>query len=191
MATAGAANNTNDVATHWGSSFASVITSFPESGTLDSVHLYIAGYGTGGNYDARVAVYQDSTADTAMTGATLVWDSGEVDAGAWTPLGSGNGAWVTINAGGESLTSGQNLWIAIKGKYGYYLSDVDNATDAGDLALRIQVHGEGDDETVAFSATAGTDSSTYSVVRAIKAYVTYTASGGGSSILPLLNAYYG
>lgn len=182
MATAGATINETVNSDDWGASFASVITSFPENGTLDSVHVHASGYSTSAPYDASVAVYQNSTLDTAMTGATLVFDSAEVDSGVWTPLGSSNSAWRSIAAGGESLTGGQNLWIAIKGQFGYYIANVATGSE-GDLDLRIQSHGEGDDETVAWSATAGTDIGTQATTLAIKAYVTYTATGGGIEVL--------
>jgi hypothetical protein len=153
-------------------SFNCAASGVPANATLDSVEVYGRDNGTA---TLRVAVYEGGTSNTDFQGATLVWDSGASS----VLEGVASNQWNTITAGGESLTSGTRLWLAIKGLGGalrYRTPDLENGDweDQTDRDSTID-----NDTSVAFPSTLANapDGGTgYS----IKSVINYTESGGAS-----------
>jgi hypothetical protein len=77
------------------------------AGTLTSVSFY------GSRYDAdfrfaRLAVYQGGASDTNPAGASLIWDSGQLEI-------TGPGAqWWTFDADDSALAANTRTWLAIR-----------------------------------------------------------------------------
>jgi hypothetical protein len=125
----------------------------PENGTLDSVEVFYDDAGS--SDDWRIAVYENGTSDTNMDTAGLVFDSGEQTADGPT-LNSPD--WVSVTAGGESLTSGTRLWIALKAQGSmrrWYTPQAEN----NDVTDFVYATGMGNDEAVAFVDPCATTSS--------------------------------
>ncbi|MCW4001640.1 MAG: hypothetical protein NWE97_00410 [Candidatus Bathyarchaeota archaeon] len=113
--------------------------------TLTSISVWWGGTGTG-----RLAVYQGGALDN-LTGATLVWDAGEVA----IPATAG---WVTISGGSASLAKNEVTWIAWKcddADY-YYETSWDSASDFQSARGRAELTAEGVDSTDVWDATIGT-----------------------------------
>lgn len=182
MATWGASINANNNGSRWMANFAVSGESFPEDGTLDSVHLYGLRYSSG-TYDYRVAVYEGGTGANDINTATKVWDSGQRDG---TDFPAGSPDWVSISASG-SLTSGARVWIMVKGTYSFYWYSMQVA-DIGDLNTETMDGSPPDDvdEGVAFDDPAVTGMTVQNADDGMKGYITYTAGGAAGLIAPPL-----
>lgn len=172
MATYGALNNTN-ISSSRGSGLA-YLSSFtmPEDGTLDSVHAFFQDLGSSDSY--RFAIYEGGTSDTDITGATLVWQSSQVD----TEF-SGSGEWQSVAAGSESLTGSTRYWVVVHTASSSPTFSV-ASPDNGDLNLRCMFYLSSKGYlTGGFPSTAVATDGNASTIQSVKAYITYTAGGGG------------
>jgi len=112
--------------------------------TLTSISVWWGGTGTG-----RLAVYQGGALDNP-TGATLVWDAGQVA----IPATAG---WVTISGGSASLAKNTPTWLAWKcndANY-YYSTSWDSASDFQSGRGRVQLNDEGAASTDVWDAIIG------------------------------------
>lgn len=123
----------------------------PEAGTLDNVEVHIQFEDHGSGDSMRVALYKDGSAGNNVSGATLIEDLGTVV----TDGQAGN--WVTATSStNPSLTTSDELWIAVKGSYSagsdyirYQSTDPSN----GVFGARYLGSDEADDETDAWDAS--------------------------------------
>ena len=115
-----------------------------DSMTLTSISVWWGGTGTG-----RLAVYQGGALDNP-TGATLVWDAGEVA----IPETAG---WVTISGGSASLAKNTPTWLAFKCNDAnhFYETSWDSASDFQSGLGRAQLNDEGAASTDVWDATIG------------------------------------
>jgi len=136
---------------------------------VTSISIWWGGTGTG-----RLAVYQGGALDNP-TGASLVWDAGEVAI-------PETGGWVTISGGNASLTKNTVTWLAFKtdnANY-YYSTSWDSASDFQSGRGRAELTAEGGASTDAWDATVGTYSFGnywYDI------YITYETEGPSSGTI--------
>lgn len=144
-----------------------------EAGTLTDVHVYAAGWVGGAKF--RLAVYQGGSASDP-TGATLVWESGEItDTNGTAGWRAAVGTWSQTVTG--SLTASRT-WIFVKNSDGLtYLTN----TDDGDWATGSERSSISNTTSVAYPSTVPTDPGTFGA-ETVKAYLTYTASA--PSLIP-------
>lgn len=178
MATLGALNNTTTTASRGSANAYFTSVTMPEDGTLDSMSAFLFDLGSSDDY--RYAVYTGGTSDSDINGATLVWDSGLITA---APTSS---AFNTITAGGESLSSGARLWLAVHTNSSVVTYTV-ASPDHGDLNLRTDYWASGLGYLAGgFPSTAGSATGAISTTQAVKAFITYTAGGGGGILIPVV-----
>lgn len=153
---------------------------FPSGGgTVSDINFYAAKI-SGGGTDFRVALYQGGTSSTDPTGATLAWDSGVLDASAY----STSDAWRTLTGLSIALTGSLRTWMIVKSDIALAMSLALSA-DCGDLpvswgyytgttsGMNVSTMTDAFPGTVSANVNGGGGSSN------LKFYLTYTASGGG------------
>lgn len=163
----GSLNNTNVENTSGGPRFTGGVI-MPTSGILKNLYVYLSGFNPSGR--VRFAIYQGGAANDP-TGATLVWDSGQI------VETNGTVGWRDMITYGLSpsglLPNGARIWVVFKETdCSIRLSN----TDAGGWTTSPGSEGStiGNDTTVAFASTWPTDPGSASA-EAIKARIEYTA----------------
>lgn len=140
-------------------------------GTLDSVTCWLND--AGGSDDFRLGIWEGDS-DSDPVGAALIWASGRLDGAGYAR------EWVTITAGGETLTAGKTIWIGIAGQGSCWRvrsPDAENG-DYPDLLHRF-AHTVA---SVALPSTIPTIDATNAYT--LKSYLTYTASGASAVLSP-------
>ncbi len=176
MATFGSVNNSSTENSDGNSRFTGGVMT--EAGTLTDLAVYANGWTGGATF--RFAIYQGGTAGDP-TGATLIWDSGQVSdtnntAGWRTMTGS-----YSLSPSGALTAS--RTWIFIRcNDGGFYLTN----TDKGNWDTGSEQSASTNLTSNAFASTVPTDPGSAGA-EAIKAYITYTPS---TPTTPVKTMYY-
>lgn len=165
MATFGSLNNTNVENNDGNMRFSGGVMSV--GGTLTDVAIWAAGWVGGAHF--RIAVYQGGSAGDP-TGATLIWESGEiVDS-------NGTVGWRTAVASWSQSVSGTlaaaRTWIFVKCNDGTF--GLTNG-DKGDWDTGSELSSIGNTPGTAFPSTVPSDAGSGGA-ETIKAYLTFTSS---------------